>query len=714
MSKLNKALELARMGFNVFPLHPNSKVPAVSDFTGKATTDEETITDWWFDPILEIPKDYNIGIVTNNLVVVDVDNKEGKNGDESLEELEVFGKEFPPSFEQTTPTGGRHIVYEVLAPVKQGVNVLGPGLDIRAKGGYIVGAGSTIDGKEYIISKNEQVALAPQWIIDACGKPNEKTNTPAPENINEENAISRALHYLKKECPPASSGERNHAAYKAACKVKDFGVDEVTCLELLYDFWPCEPMLDYAELASVVSSAYKYGNDPIGVASPEASFSPVSPEEKAHYLEEMNKTHALIYMEGSHFILHETVDEKGKPKRVFMNEASFKRKYSPFSLQKRGTYATEWLDWPDRREYAGVCFAPCKEPKHGYYNLWNGFACSPLAYDKGTGDQRKGLDMFLSHAKQNVCQGNESLFRWLIGYFAHMVQRPYERPLTTLVFRGSKGVGKNALIDRVGNLLGKPHYLVAHDGRYLTSNFNGHLDSCLCLVLDEAIWSGDKSAEGILKGITTAPTIMIERKGKEPYEVDNLVRLIIIGNESWLVPASTDERRYAVLDVGEGNKQQGKFFEEMRILIDEKGGNSLLLDYLLNFDLSTVNVNIAPKTKALLDQKISSLDPFEAWWFNCLSEGRIINGDFSGEEWPEHIDTSIFKNAFSKTCRDMNIRSRLPSDTALGMTFKKILPTVSKTKRRVGDGTVWVYKLPSITEARESWSKFVGQEVIWE
>lgn len=716
--KLQMAQYLATIGFHVFPLHANSKVPAIDGFPIRATRDPEQIDDWWFDPILEIERDYNIGISTSrfwddeSLVVIDVDNKDGKSGDDTLIQLDMEGKETPNTCIQTTPTGGKHLIYRNPFPVKQGVSVLGSGLDIRSKGGYIVGAGSTIDGKPYEII-GIKVEDAPEWIVSACGKPTEKSTAEAPENINEDNAIIRASHYLRNECPPATSGERNHSAYKAACKLKDLGVNEITCTELMSALWPCEPALDHEELVSVIHSAYKYGVEPIGASAPEASFTPITEEQKLHYLEEMNKDHAIIYMEGSHFILHETVDEKGKPKRVFMNEASFKRKFSPMTLQKRGTYATEWLDWTKRREYSGVCFSPGREPKHGYYNLWNGFACTPLAYDKGTTEQRNGLDLFLTHAKQNVCQGNDALFKWLIGYFAHMVQRPFERPLTTLVFRGSKGVGKNALVDRVGNLLGKPHYLVAHDGRYLTSNFNGHLDSCLCLVLDEAIWSGDKSAEGILKGITTAPTIMIERKGKEPYEVDNLVRLIIIGNESWLVPASTDERRYAVLDVGEGNKQQGKFFEEMRILIDEKGGNSLLLDYLLNFDLSTVNVNVAPKTKALLDQKISSLEPFEAWWFNCLSEGSIVNAEFSGE-WPEAIDTSLFRNGFNRSCKDMNIRSRLPSDTALGMAFRKILPAVSKTKRRVGDGTVWVYKLPTLIEAREAWTKYIGQEVAWE
>jgi hypothetical protein len=717
MSKLNKAKELADKGFKVFPL--TGKLPLIDNFSERATRDHSQIERWWLDPVLEIERDYNIGISTDDIVVIDVDMKNGKNGEESLETLELLGKELPTTYTQITPSGGRHLVFQPPYPLKQGVNVIGSGLDIRAKGGYIVGSGSTVEAGSYT-ANSLTVSPAPAWLIDACGKPNEKDETPAFEGeINEEAANARAIFYLENECPPALAGERNHSGYKTACRLKDYGVSEINALELMATHWQCEPALDQEELESVIANAYRYGNTPAGSAAPESQFEQIDStddktSENTHYLHQINKDHALIYMEGSHFVLHETVDEKGNYKRVFLNEATFKRKFSPNTLQKRGTYATEWLDWNGRREYAGVCFSPGKDPKHGYYNLWRGFTVTSLSYDKGTSEQRKGLDMFLDHARDNVCQGNETLFKWLLGYFAHMVQRPFERPLTTLVFRGSKGVGKNALVDRVGNLLGEQHYIVAHDGRYLTSNFNGHLDSCLCLVLDEAIWSGDKSAEGILKGVTTAPTIMIERKGKEPYRVDNLVRLIVIGNEDWLVPASTDERRYGVFDVGEGKKQDREFFKTMRVLLEEKGGNRLLLHYLQNYDLTRIDVNDAPKTRGLLDQKHNSLAPFEAWWFSCLSEGQIVNADFMDGEWPESIDTALFKSAFARTCKDMNIRSRLPNDTAMGMQFKKILPSVTKTKRREGDRTVWVYKLPSLNEARFEWSKFVGQEVVWE
>lgn len=723
MSFLDSALELAANGYRVFPLIPNGKTPWIKNFTEEATTDVEKIKDWWIEPIMEFEKDFNIGIATSGyddyqLIAIDVDDKNGKEGSKELEKIDLI-HEVPSTFVQITASGGKHLIYKTPVAVKQGADVLAKGLDIRSKGGYVVGIGSMIDGRPYhgpITLPSE----APQWLIDICGKaPEKKKADVAIVDINEDAAKTRAIDYLENHAPLSVEGSSgDQTAYVVACRLKDIGIGDGIALELMLDHWNdrCSPPWDEEGLEKKILNAYLYGNEAVGASAPEAQFERIThepSEESLSYLQKMNKEYALVYMEGSHFILHETIDEKGAPKRTFLTEQTFKRRFSPYSVQKKTTYAQEWLDWKNRREYSGVCFAPEREARNGYYNLWRGFTIAPLAYEAASDEQRRGFDNFIGHTRENICQGDERLFTWLIGYFAHLVQKPCERPLTTLVFRGSKGTGKNAFIDRIGAILGRGHYLVAHDGRYLTSNFNAHFDSCLCLVLDEAFWSGDKSAEGKLKGITTSPEIMIERKGKEPYVVDNLTRIIIIGNEDWLVPASTDERRYAVCDVGNGKKQNRKFFHEMRVLMDDKGGNRILLDYLKNFDLSKVDVNEAPQTQALLEQKTSSLEPFENFWFNCLKEGKLLNSEF-GDMWPELVDTHSFRSAFMRTTRDLNIRSRLLDDVALGMRFRRMSPGVAKTKRREGDRTVNVYKFPTLIEARLDWDAFIGQASKWE
>lgn len=727
MSFLQQALDLASKGFYVFPLQADGKLPAIDDFPNRATRDPEQIKKWWLDPILGLEQPYNIGISTTRyngsqaLVVVDVDNKGSKKGDEELLRLELEGYDFVETATQVTPTGGLHLIYRAKEPVKQGTSVLANGLDIRSRGGYIVGHGSVINGKPYTWRGVSDVKPCPEWIINACGRSIEKESIEVDvSKIDQGSAEKRAKYYLEKEAPLATEGEAgDQTTFKVAARLKDFGLDTETAFDLMAELWNprCLPPWDLKELHRKIQNAYSYSQEPVGSKSPQADFEPIREIKEGSYLEDMNKQYALVFLEDSHMILFETQDEKGRPKREFLKEASFKRKFSPYTVQQgRGskTYADIWLDWEGRREFAGLCFRPEQTPQNNYYNLWRGFAYKSTAYGDAGASAKLGFDMFIEHAKTNVCKGDEKLFTWLMGYYAHMIQHPYERPLTTLVFRGTKGVGKNAINERVGKLLGAGHFLTAHDSRYLTSNFNGHLDSCLMLVLDEAFWSGDKQAEGKLKGITTAPEIMIERKGKEPYMVDNLVRLVVIGNEDWLVPASYDERRYAVFDVGEGRKKDGEYFHKMRILMDQKGGAEILMHYLKNFDLKSVDVNDAPHTSGLADQKHDSLSPFDQFWLQCLIEGKITHLDFV-EGWTQDVDKKAFRKAFSGYCKERNIKSWSPSEITLSRDLKRVSPSVSTDqKHKFEDEWRRVFRFADLDTCRKEWDKRMGFERSWE
>lgn len=723
MQKIESARRLRDLGCWVFPVVPGQKTPpAVKNWQAWATRDVAKIEAHWS----QNPDD-NIGVFTGKfaddkaLLVVDVDRKNGKDGGDELVRLELKGFELPDTLEQKTATGSRHLLFVVDEPVKQGSDVLAPGLDIRSSGGYILGAGSTIGSAAYTLDERP-IARAEQWLIDRCGKPRErKPSAPAsaaPVAVNAERAIARATEYLTKHAP--TDGDPD--AYNVACEVRDFGVDEATALQLMQDLWDprCDPPRTDNTI-DPVRNAYRYAQEPLGVKSPEADFEPIPASEIAgagtkepSYLDKINRDFALIFGDGGHSIMQETVDEKGGPRRNFLPEISFRRKLSTKTVtagKKTMTYAEAWLDWPGRREYAGLCFAPEREPRHGYFNLWRGFTVAPVAYADAGEKAREGFDLFMDHLRANVCNGEPELAAWLIGYFAHMIQRPWERPLTTLVFRGGKGVGKNALIERVGRLLG-PHFLVAHDTRYLTGNFNSHMDSCLCLVLDEAFWSGDKAADGKLKGLTTAPQILIERKGKEAYMVDNLVRLVIMGNAEHLVPASEDERRYAVFDVGDGRKQDLDYFDRMRRYMDDEGGASVLLDHLKRFDLASVNVNRAPDTAALLDQKTSNLAPFGQFWLDCLSEGAILHLGMGEAGWPERVERGALRSAFHRYSQERRITARGDSAVAIGKALTRYL-----SPHGAGKGA-WTregrcYELPVLDEARKAWDRYIGRPGAW-
>jgi hypothetical protein len=715
-SLLDHALMLARKGFKVFPLIPNSKLPLIDDYPHRATTDEEQIRHWWVDPVLDLEQPYNIGISTNDLLVVDVDNKPPKNGTDEIRKLETLGFELSITYTQKTPSGGFHYVYNAPTRIKNSVSVLGAGIDTRGMGGYIVGAGSLIEGVVYETLIDKPVVDAPAWLLEKCQAAKDKpipVETNTDYKVDQHQAADRAKEYLA-SIPPAQEGARNQAGFATAAKLKDLGCSPALTYNLMVNFWKCEPMLNGDEVSHVIHSAFKYGRDEAGSEAPEKQFTPIVETKEIHPFDKLNEHFAFITAGGGHHILWETTDPEGRFKLEHLNEQSFHRKFAHWTMtfgEKTVPVTRLWITDKRRREYRGLCFRPGRQAPKGFYNLWRGFQVEPLTKDETpTPTMRKSVDDFLAHAKENVCGNDEALYEWLIGYFAHLIQKPGEKPLCALVFRGGKGVGKNALIERVGSLLGS-HFLLTSNRRYLTSNFNGHLENCLLFALDEAFWSGDKQAEGTLKDLITGKMHIIEHKGKESYSVENCTRVVIIGNEDWLVPASHDERRFAVFDVGPGRKQDKKFFLDMREGM-EAGGYRLLLRFFLDFDLSKVDVNQAPDTEALHDQKVSSLDPFYQWWLQCLSDGNL-GSEFSNE-WAEAVDTTTFFSSYRSYFISRRIKNRFPDERSIGKMLKESLPSVQHTKRRTDGRTIWVYKLPDLETARSAWDKFIGRKAKWE
>lgn len=719
MKKVDWALHHAEAGFWVFQIKPNGKRPKFIGWQDKATRDPEQICKMWAGKNV----DCNIGAYTSKfndkeaLIVIDVDNKGIKDGDGSMGILEDDGFIFPKTFENGTPTGGRHVTYSCEQPVKQGADVLGDGLDIRSRGGYIVMAGSTIDGKPYTTNYND-VAASPRWLYSKLLL---STNTASKvqadsSRIDHDRAIERAEKLLELAVSP-EEGARNDEGFKMACEFRDAGLGEDDCLEFMVR-WNADidDPLEDEEVETIVSSCYKTAQNQIGAKASEAIFKPIvkKADAKENPVVEMNKQYAFVLSGGGHHILWETTDERNNFKLEHINEPSFHK------MLAHKTFATGdgrfkplskvWIDDSRARRYDGLVFAPEREVPSRFYNMWRGYAFDPLE-DGATIDPawQQGLDQFLEHALKNVCNGDEKLFRYLISYFAHMIQRPYEKPLVACVFKGLKGVGKNALVERVCALIA-PHYIVADDRRYLTSNFNGHLESCLALILDEAAWPGDKEGEGKLKGLITGTHHNIEHKGKEPFKVDNLTRVFVLGNENWLVPATEDERRYAVFNVGNGRKQDRQFFKSMRTRM-EKGGYRLLLTYLLNFDIN-VDINHAPMTIGLVDQKHASLEPFEQWWLDCITEGQMVGSLGKGIDFDE-IHAETFRNAFSENMRRRQIRTRLPDERAIGKVLAKVAPSIRKVRRRVGSSQEYFYVSGGLEILRKDWEKYIGSKLIW-
>ncbi len=136
----------------------------------KKTIDDDQLLVWFGDG--GIYSDRNIGIVTGaisgNVFVIDVDCGPGKQGDDTLQELQLKFDDLPPTMEAKTGNNGKHLFYRAPNGVRiiTDKNVLGPGVDVRGEGGFVVAAPSThANGNQYSCDFDE-IADAPDWLLD--------------------------------------------------------------------------------------------------------------------------------------------------------------------------------------------------------------------------------------------------------------------------------------------------------------------------------------------------------------------------------------------------------------------------------------------------------------------------------------------------------------------------------------------------------------------
>ncbi|MGY2052393.1 primase-helicase family protein [Methylobacterium sp. JK268] len=437
-------------------------------------------------------------------------------------------------------------------------------------------------------------------------------------------------------------------------------------------------------------------------------------------IDRMNREYALILIGSTSLVLHQDPDAPVEHRVRILTISAFQDWFSNRFTEirtadgevKMVTWAVAWLRSPHRRQYAGIEFHPNPDGvpgNRGYFNTWQGFGRTPAP-------KPNAYAVFRDHLLTNVCGGDPALFAWVFGFFAHIFQRPRERIGVSLVFRGKMGSGKTKVGEVIGSLLGA-HFLLIDDPRYLVGQFNAHMTSLLLLQADEAVWAGDVKAAGRLKSLVTSSVQMIEAKRVDPIPMKNFVRLIMTSNEDWVVPAGKEERRFCVVDVGDRCMQNSTYFAEMDAELDA-GGREALLHDLLTFDLSSVELRHIPKTGALLEQKIHSLDPIDGWWLDRLTSGCLLDDD--GEWLPEVGCTALYRSYVAAADRIGVKRKSDPN--AFGVRLHKLVPGLAKKRPRAvparwseddGAKRPWLYVMPPLSECREAFETSVGQVVAW-
>jgi uncharacterized protein DUF5906 len=376
-----------------------------------------------------------------------------------------------------------------------------------------------------------------------------------------------------------------------------------------------------------------------------------------------------------------------------------------------------WFKWDFRRQYIGrgAVFAPGQplETRGDMLNMFRG-----LAIDPAPGD----WSLMQAHILKVLCAGRQDIFDYLIRWMAWSVQKLDQPVGVAVALLGDQGAGKGIFVRAFGSLFGE-HFAHVANGDQLTGRFNASIGKSCLVFLDEAVWAGDKKAEGVLKALITEPSLSLEAKFRDPITVDNRLRIIIASNNEWAVPAGIGDRRWLILRVDNSyaGTNHAVYFDALVAEI-ENGGTAAMLHDLLAMDLSGFNVRMVPRTTAKANQQALSLPSVEAWLYQVLQDGAIEQRTQNGllgvkQEWRANgliVDKDSAYAAydgFSSRNRDYRPSGRSQWSKKL----QAILAPHLTSTRITGDaGRARAFHFGPLGDCRERFASHIGADFEWE
>ncbi|SOB59851.1 conserved protein of unknown function [Pseudodesulfovibrio profundus] len=428
----------------------------------------------------------------------------------------------------------------------------------------------------------------------------------------------------------------------------------------------------------------------------------------------MNRRYCVVMHQGKMCIMEKATDHEGRVIHKPLTERDFKLRHRGEKVMlahyteegkewRAKALAPFWLAWSHRSIKECTVFDPRglkNENAERFYPLWPGYAVEP---EKGD------CSLIVAHLKDIWCNKNEEHFRYLINWLAHMLQFPWEKPNVALVIKGGKAAGKTTVFEGILQPILGDLYSKITNQEQIVGKFNSHQVYKLLLVAEEGYWAGDKHAEGTLKSMITDKCTLVEPKGVDAYETYTYYRLAFVSNETRVVPATMDERRFFAIRVSDEKKMDANYFGPLWEQI-ENGGVAAFMDYLMEWKVDRKLVFNPPHTDVLTEDILENMPSFERWAFDFLhadEEDEFIT-------WDASVHTANFFQHYEKWRKKSNElgvfvgKGEVGGVTKMTQEVKKLF---GFTYRKVKGKQSFI--LPSRDAARKIFQDKINGKIVW-
>ncbi len=198
---------------------------------------------------------------TSGVDVLDIDPRHG--GRETLAHLEEMYGSFPDTVTAITGSKGKHLFFLHQEGLRNSVGRLGPGLDVRGDGGYVIVAPSNhLSGGQYVWERDRApseipFALWPASFLTLLMKPSIPSPSIAPRPTSSPITLPDSLlHWAARGAP---LGQQANSAFWLACRLRQFGASEHAGWAVMESFAAaCTPPADLRKVARIWHDSAKY------------------------------------------------------------------------------------------------------------------------------------------------------------------------------------------------------------------------------------------------------------------------------------------------------------------------------------------------------------------------------------------------------------------------------------------------------------------------
>lgn len=375
----------------------------------------------------------------------------------------------------------------------------------------------------------------------------------------------------------------------------------------------------------------------------------------------------------------------------------------PAQCDLKKTVADFWVN-PNTHIYTDIAFSPKKQPTTTL-NYWVGNLIQPVQGD---------WSVIKTHLLDVVCEGNTAIYVYLVCYLAHMLQLPHIKPGVMLILLGKQGTGKGLFFQILQRIWPRTSLLVS-DINQVVGQFNAALERNYVIIMDEAMFCGDRKSQDRMKSLVTEKTCHIEQKYQPSRTIESIHRFFASSNHEHFAHVEADDRRSLFIRVSDLRQGDHAYFDRLSAAIEDDQVIAAMIHDLMQMDISDFDIRSRPITKEHANQKLKSLQGFDRYWFEVLTSGNFSLGQFHAAPWKsgEFISTGKLVddfNSFDKRSQKFAPTQRKEVADAVA----RLCPSAIKDRTMVNRSQQRGYKLPTLAIARQEFEKFYNCTVDWD